>query len=137
MLVLGDVLFPPADTRRTTFSLLGWWESRRLTYNLAVGSAGLVTLAVVRIVTLLPPHAPMMGANWWQPVVAYALLANVCYTFGWALEALAQRAWGTRCPPFGPALFRQGLAFAVGLTLLPIPVVTIGWLARVVSLIAR
>ena len=137
MLVLGDVLFPPADSRRTTFSLLGWWESRRLTYNIAVGSAGLFTLVVVRAITLLPPGAPMGGANWWQPVVAYALLANVCYTFGWALEALAQRAWGNRCPPFGPALFRQGLAFSVGLTLLPIPVVSIGCLARVVSLIAR
>lgn len=137
MLVLGDVLVPAADSRRTTVSLLTWWESRRLTYNIAVGSAGVFTLIVVRAITLLPPGAPMGAANWWQPVVAFALLANVCYTFGWALEALAQRAWGDRCPPFGPALFRQGLAFSVGLTLLPIPVVSIGWLVRVAALIVR
>ena len=67
----------------------------------------------------------------WRPVVAYGLLANVCYSFGWGIEALAQRVWKDRCPRFGPALFRQGLAFSVGLTLLPILVVSLGWLARV------
>ena len=36
--MLGDVLFPPADQRRTTLSLLSWWESRRLTFNAAVGA---------------------------------------------------------------------------------------------------
>jgi hypothetical protein len=50
---------------------------------------------------------------------------------------VAQRAWRERCPPFGPALFRQGLAFSVGLTLLPILIVSIGWLARVASLLLR
>jgi hypothetical protein len=135
VLVLGDVLFPPADARRTTVSLLTWWESRRLTYNVVVGSAGVFTLVVVRAISLLPPGVPM-GLDW-RPIVAYGLLANVCYTFGWALEAAAQRAWGDRCPPFGPALFRQGLAFSVGLTLLPILLVSIGWLAHVASVIAR
>ncbi|MDB4875088.1 MAG: hypothetical protein JWM41_1534 [Gemmatimonadetes bacterium] len=133
--MLGDVLFPPADHRRTTVSLLGWWESKRLTYNLAVGSAGVVTLVVIRGISWLPPGLPMLFD--WRPIVAYGLLANVCYTFGWALEVAAQRAWGARCPPFGPALFRQGLAFSVGLTLLPILIVSIGWLARVASIVVR
>ena len=35
--------------------------------------------------------------------------------------------------PLGPALFRQGLAFSVGLTLLPILLVSLAWLARVVA----
>jgi len=39
--------------------------------------------------------------------------------------------------PFGPALFRQGLAFSVGLTLLPIVIVSVGWVARLAMFIFR
>lgn len=129
MALIGDVLFPAADYRRTTLSLLNWWESRRLTFNLVVGGAGVVTLLVVRAISLMPPGVPMVFD--WRPVVAYGVLANVCYTFGFGIEAVAQRVWGEKCPAIGPVLFRQGLAFSVGLTLLPILLVSIGWLARV------
>jgi hypothetical protein len=132
---LGDVLFPPADYRRTTVSLLTWWESRRLTYNLVVGSAGLVTLLVIRAISLVPPGVPVVFE--WRPIVAFGLLANICYTSGWAIEAAAQWIWKERCPAFGPALFRQGLAFSAGVTLLPILVVSIGWLGRLVAIIVR
>ena len=135
MPLIGNVLFPPADYRRTTVSLLTWWESRRATYNVIVGAAGLVTLAAVRVITWVPPGVPFWFD--WRPIVAYAALANLCYTFGWAIEAAAQRVWGDRCPAFGPALFRQGVAFSVGLTLLPIVIVSIGWVARLASVILR
>ena len=48
---------------------------------------------------------------------------------------MAQRLWGERCPPVGPALFRQGLAFSVGLTLLPILLASFAWVARVAGLL--
>ena len=63
------------------------------------------------------------------------MLANVCYTFGWAIEAAAQRLWGDRCPPLGPALFRQGVAFSVGLTLLPILLGSFAWVVKVIGFI--
>ena len=126
--MLGDVLFPPADQRRTTLSLLTWWESRRLTFNATVGGTGLFTLLVVYIISFIPPSARMPLD--WRPIAAYAVLANICYTFGWAIEALAQRIWGEKCPKFGPALFRQGLAFSVGLTLLPILLMSFTWVVR-------
>ena len=128
MAMLGDVLFPPADYRRTTTSLLSWWESRRATYNLIVGGVGVFTLVVVRLISWMPPGVFVPFD--WRPVVAYGVLANVCYSFGWAVEVTAQRVWGDKAPALGPALFRQGLAFSVGLTLLPILIVSIGWLAR-------
>jgi len=132
---LGDVLFPPADYRRTTFSLLNWWESRRATYNVVVGGAGILTLLVIRVISWMPPGVFVPFD--WRPVVAYGVLANVCYTFGFAIEATAQRIWGKKCPSFGPALFRQGLAFSVGLTLLPIILVSMTWLARLAMWIFR
>jgi len=133
--LLSQVLFPPADYRRTTVSLLNWWERRRATFNVIVGGAGVFTLVIVRMISWLPPGVPFIFD--WRPVAAYGLLANVCYSFGWAIEATAQRIWGDKCPAFGPALFRQGVAFSVGLTLLPILIVSIGWLARVASFIIR
>ena len=43
---LVQVLFPEPPLVRTPLRLLRWWESKRLTYNLVVGGAGLVTLGV-------------------------------------------------------------------------------------------
>lgn len=133
--MLGELLFPPADYRRTTLSLLTWWEARRMTYNIIVGGTGLFTLAVILLISLLPPGLP--SPLDWRPIVAYGVMANVCYTFGWAVEATAQRIWGDRCPAMGPALFRQGLAFSVGLTLLPILIVSVVWLGRVAGIFLR
>ena len=104
----------------------------RLLFNGIVGATGLFTLPVVQLIALVPPGLQGMPFDW-RPVVAYGVLANVCYSFGWGLEAVAQRIWGDGCPRFGPALFRQGLAFSVGLTLLPILIVSIAWVARVGS----
>ena len=128
MALISDVLFPAADYRRTTYSLLSWWESRRLTYNVCVGGAGLFTLLVLRLISWLPPGVPMVWG--WLPIVAYGVLANVCYSFGALTEITAQRVWKEKTPAFGPALFRQGLAFSVGLTLLPILIVSGAWVLR-------
>ena len=132
-MMLGELLFPPADYRRTTLSILSWWEARRGTYNLIVGGAGVFTLLVLRLISWVPPFVALPFD--WRPVVVYGVLANICYTFGWATESVAQRVWGEKCPAFGPALFRQGLAFSVGLTLLPILLVSFAWVARVISLV--
>jgi hypothetical protein len=134
-MMLGELLYPPADYRRTTLSMLSWWEARRGTYNIIVGGTGLFTLLVLRLISWLPPFVGFSFDV--RPVLAYGVLANVCYTFGWAIESVAQRLWGDKCPPLGPALFRQGLAFSVGLTLLPILLMSFGWTVKVIGLLVR
>jgi hypothetical protein len=126
--LIGDVLYPLAANRRTTGSIVAWWESRRPTYNLIVGSAGVITIGVIKLISVLPPHLALPLD--WRPVVAYGVLANVCYSFGWVLEAGAQRLWGDRVRPLGPPLFRQGVAFSVGLTMLPIVLAGVAWVIR-------
>jgi hypothetical protein len=133
MSALTRVLFPLPDYRRTPLTLLRWWESRRLTYNLVVGGAGVVTLGVLGLVRLLPPRVP--GPMFlWRGVIVYAVLANLGYCLGWVTEMAMRALWGEEAPLAGPALFRQGLSFAVGLTLLPIPLICINWLVRAVAL---
>ena len=134
-MMLGEILFPPADSRRTTLSLLSWWEARRGTYNLIVGATGLLTLVALRLITWIPPFVDVPFD--WRPVAVYGLLANVCYTFGWVIESMAQRVWGDRCSALGPALFRQGVAFSVGLTLLPILLLSFAWGARIAAFFVR
>ncbi len=130
MTSLTEILYPLPDYRRTPLSLLVWWESRRLLYNAVVGATGVFSLGMVVFFGLLPPR-PAHFAGLWMPVVAYALLANLCYSSGWLLELSATRLWGRAAPEVGPLLFRQGLIFSVGLTLLPIVMAVLSWLIRI------
>ncbi|HET7464001.1 MAG TPA: hypothetical protein VFJ82_22285 [Longimicrobium sp.] len=130
---LVDVMYPVPDLRRTPLSSLRWWESRRLLFNKVVGAAGLVTLAGISLLSLLPPYTggfsllPMVMGS-----VMYGIAANVCYTLGWVTELAARALWGRRAPDIGPLLFRQGLIFSVGLTLLPVLMFAMVWVVRVV-----
>jgi hypothetical protein len=132
MSALTKILFPLPDYRRTPLTLLRWWESRRLTYNVAVGGAGLLTLGVLEVTSALPPRLPGPAFPW-QGVVVYAVLANLGYSLGWTAEVGMRALWKEQAPDAGPAMFRQGLTFAVGLTLLPIPLAALSWLARLVG----
>lgn len=126
---LGDLLFPLPAHRRTGLGILTWWESRRLLYNVVVGATGLMSLAFIQLISFIPPRLPHFVPGW-EPIVIYGVLANVCFTFGPVLEIAAQRLWQERCAPIGPALFRQGLSFSVGLTLLPIFVASVSWVVH-------
>jgi hypothetical protein len=127
--LIGEVLFPLPAHRRTTMGILTWWESRRLVYNVIVGATGLVSLGIIGLISLVPPGVPKFFPPW-QAILAYGALANVCYTFGPAIEIALQRIWKDRVLPVGPVLFRQGLSFSIGLTLLPVFIASATWVVR-------
>jgi hypothetical protein len=126
MAALAQLLFPLPDVRRSPATLLAWWERRRPTYNLIVGGAGLVTLTALHGLSWLPPHVSFDAP--WPLVVLYGVCANLCYTLGFAIEALLERLWGQDVAPVGPTLFRHGLVFSVGLTLFPVAIAWLSWL---------
>jgi hypothetical protein len=119
MSALTRLLFPAPAEVRNTVSIFRWWESRRLTFNGIVGATGLVTLAAIKVLALLPPFSTSVSI-FWPGVVAYGVLANLFSSLGFMTEAAMQRAWRDDTPRVGPPMFRQGLIFSVGLTLLPI-----------------
>jgi len=123
---LTRLLFPAPAEVRDTATIFRWWESRRLTYNIIVGGTGLVTIAAMKFIAMLPPVSTNMPV-FWPGIVAYGVFANLFYSLGFATEAVMQRAWHDETPRVGPALFRQGLVFSVGLTLFPIALMAIGW----------
>ena len=129
--VVSEVLFPLPAVRRTPVGILMWWESRRLLYNIIVGATGVVSLGIIGAISLIPPG--IGGPRALPPLIAilaYGGLANICYTLGPMVEIGLQTLWKDKVLPVGPALFRQGLAFSVGLTLLPIVVASGVWVLR-------
>ena len=121
--------FTPLYYPLSPWSVVGWWERRRLVYNVGVGAAGLVTLGMGGLLGQLPSSpnpfaAPLLG------VLVYAIAANACYTIGPVTDLILRRVLGLRAPDIAPAMFRYGFVFSVGLTLLPIPLMVFGTLMR-------
>ena len=115
-MTLTRLLFEPT-LLRSPLRVVYWWESRRLAYNGIVGGIGLATLCYGQTLSWLV-RGEWLGIPW-QAIVAYGIAANVCYTSGWIIENIVERWLGRPVYGLGPALFRYGLAFSVGLTVLP------------------
>lgn len=118
---LTRILFEPTLVR-SPLRVVQWWESRRVVFNAAVGATGLGTLIYVNALSLLV-RGHLMPVPW-QVIVAYGLAANAFYTLGWVVENGVERWLNKPLYGFGPALFRHGLVFSIGLTLFPAAIVT-------------
>lgn len=130
MSALTEFLYP-APAKRTPGSIIAWWEKRRFAFNVAVGSAGALSVGLIYLINLLPPSG-FMTPFVWPAIVVFGVMANICYLFGPATEVLVERLWGPRVLPTGPALFRIGLTFSVGLALFPALITVFVWVARIV-----
>jgi hypothetical protein len=115
-MTLTRLLFEPT-LLRSPLRVVHWWESRRLAYNGIVGGVGVATLLYGQTLSWLV-RGEFLGVPW-QAVAAYGVAANVCYTFGWVVEKVVERWLRRPVYGLGPALFRHGLVFSAGLTLLP------------------
>ena len=117
MTALTSVLFPEPTLRRSPGAVIGWWERRRPLYNAVVGVTGVVTISALSLalgpVTLVQPGT-------WIGITAYGVAANLCYSLGAPTELLLERWLGRETYGLGPALFRYGLIYSVGLTLFPL-----------------
>jgi hypothetical protein len=123
-------LFRETGQVESPAEVVGWWEKRRLAYNAAVGAAGLTSLVAIHAAIPGPGGPPLVA------IAMYALAANVMYTGGWMAElALLRPLFGRRTPVVGATLFRYGFAFAVGLTLIPVPVAVTSLVFRAIAAI--
>jgi hypothetical protein len=102
-------------------------------YNLVLAAAGVLSLGADSLFNALPPRASPGVPLGLVGVLAYAVLANLCYTAGPAADVYIRRRWGDQYAVVGPTLFRYGFVFSVGLTLLPIPLSFLSWALRLLQ----
>jgi len=110
----------------TAWQVIGWWEARRIPFNLIVGCVGVVSCAIIGVVGLGghflfnsefglpdPPLFPVFA------VAFYAFVANVCYTGGWLAELVIRTAWPTQADRYATLSLSFGLLLSVLVTSLP------------------
>ena len=120
--------------------VLRWWESRRIFFNLVVGSAGIITCGLMIVCAFVSepivgeaiglPDGPLLGIF---AIFAYAILANIFYTSGWICELLARTfTTAEKSSTIAIRAFRAGVTISVALTLSP---VVFCWLAFAVAVV--
>jgi hypothetical protein len=125
-LITRQRLFLRTRPSPSNWDIIAWWESRRVPYNLIVGTAG-ITSAIIMLGTgyitehLIGEAIGVPGSPFFAmlAVVAYGMIANICFTGGWALEIISRRVWGARAEAFGEIAFTWGTLCSVLLTLVP------------------
>lgn len=94
----------------------------------------MITVAGGLLLSVLPPGGPgLPGPGIVVPTVIFGVLANVFYTAGPVVEMLAHKLFGRQLLPVGPALYRIGLTFSVGLALFPLLIMMISWVVMTVG----
>jgi hypothetical protein len=134
MPALSSVLFPEPTLRRSPGAVIAWWERRRPLYNAVVGATGLLTIGV--LAAALGPII-LVQPGTWIGITSYAIAANVCYSLGAPVELLLQRWLGRDTYAVGPALFRYGLIYSIGLTLFPLALGAFAVLAKLLYQLLR
>jgi len=114
--ILSHLLYPRAAAR-SAGAIVKWWEKRRLSYNLIVGGGAGLSVVIGGLLWLLPPNDLPLEIIPLEGYLGFLFLINLSYSVGPATEFLAHKLWGTHVRPVGPTLFRMGLTFSLGLTL--------------------
>jgi len=109
-------------------NIVGWWEIRRVRYNLIVGCVGLISIVLVLVAG---SAAVKTCADFEEPLglivgpIVFGVMANLFYTIGWIVDIIAYR--GTP----RVKLFRLGLIFSSILASLPGVWAVTAWLITV------
>ena len=118
---------PFVSTRR---EIIAWWEARRFRFNLYVGAVGAASWILVLVAG---SAAVKPGVDFEEPIMMiigpfiYGFVANICYTFGWAVDTLVYRGMPrTR-------LYRAGMIFSLVMTALPGLWAVVAWLMTLIT----
>ncbi len=124
--VRGSMLCERPAPMTNAWQAIGWWEARRVPFNLIVGSVGIVSAAIVTIVgsgsyflfnsDFNLPDPPLFALFF---VMLYAIAANVCYTGGWIAELMIRTTWPAQADRFATLTLSSGVLFSVLVTALP------------------
>jgi hypothetical protein len=102
----------------SAWEAIGWWETRRVPYNLIVGGTGIISCIVVGVVAAGSyflfdgdfgrPNPPLFAIF---AILLYGIAANVCLTGGWLAELIVLKSWPSQAGRFSTLSFCLGLTF--------------------------
>lgn len=120
---------PPGE--RPWFSVVAWWELRRIAYNALMLLAGGTSLALFVAIDDLNSTLPFDESEW-EPlsVLVFGTLANVFYTIGWVAELALRRFLDKLRNVFAPATFVLGTVFSAALCFAPTAVNAVNFIVR-------
>jgi hypothetical protein len=115
----------------TPYSIILWWEKRRIPYNLIVGAIGIISLILFYEFIDLA-HELKPGEDAVEPIaILFApIFVNICYTAGWIVEILLNNIRHTGSAPIGPLLMKLGVGFSIVVALLPSTIWFVVWVVR-------
>jgi len=98
-------LFLTPEEPRHWAQVIGWWELRRIPYNLIVGILGIISF-LLYVVFLDWAHELKPGEDAIEPLALLAapFIINICYTAGWSAELFLRIVWREKSPRTGPIL---------------------------------
>jgi hypothetical protein len=86
---------------------IGWWEARRIPFNLIVGIAGLLSCIMIGVVGV--GSLFLFNSDFGSPgsplgsiflFVIYGIAANILFTGGWVAEMIIQKLWTAQADRF-------------------------------------
>jgi len=109
-------------------SVIGWWERRRIPYNLFVGVVALVCL-VLYCFFLQASVFLEHGEDLFEPmaIIIAPFVINLCYTAGWVMQLATRPLLRDRIKCVGPKLLKLGLAFSLFCVWLPAVIWFVYW----------
>jgi len=117
----------------TRWQIIRWWEIRRIPYNAALFAIGYASILGMdwQMEKVLPP-----GDDAVEPIglffgiIAYALMANLCYTAGWIVELGIRKAGEAQARTLARRLFAWGFSLSCLLTTAPFWYGLLFWLLQ-------
>ena len=107
---------------RNALQIIGWWEIRRILFNLIVLFFGLISMSIMSSLINLAP-----GEDLQEPfaIIGFIILYNLGYTLGWLSEIFNKKS-----KTYGPKMFKIGLYFTLFWVFLPAIIHIIFWVGR-------
>jgi hypothetical protein len=113
-------LFAPQDAPSSVWGTLGWWEARRIPFNLIIGSYAVLCLLVF-VWGLSSSGHLQPGEDAIEPMALLAapFAVNALYCLGWLVEIPAHLVAPSASQGIGPTLLKLGFALGFGLVSVP------------------
>ena len=104
----------------TALRIVGWWELRRIPFNLVVGIFGIFAFTVF-FMSICSAGVLEPGEDAVEPMALFLvpIAANLCYTAGWLVDVPLRFIRPSLSPRFTPLLFCLGLGFSLFVISLP------------------